>query len=148
MADRLLAISAYTELKETTMRRTKLSIFAATMVMAMASLSSTAQAEFCKKYKQTSSNAGQCNNCFVTIKSLRQIQAYGVKASNGWFAELQWVDGDSSVATGWGRWAGSKTTEGFELDLEQQGSTLRMTMQLVENRKRGQVVRAKFKCVQ
>lgn len=74
--------------------------------VALFTFSGGVQAEFCKKYKQTSSNAGQCNNCFVSIKSNPKHQVYGALGNNGWWAEMNWVEGDSSVASG-GAMAGS-----------------------------------------
>ncbi len=130
------------------MQGIKLSIFTATLVTALASFSNTAQAEFCKKYKQTSSNAGQCNNCFVTIKSEPSHQLYGAIGSNGWYAETHWVEGDNSIASGGGFWRGAPKNEKFEIDLEQQGSTLRMTMQMYKGSRRGALIKAKFVCVQ
>lgn len=116
--------------------------------LALLTLSSAAQAEFCSKYQQTQSNAGHCNNCFVTIRSFPGQQAYTAHSNNGWYAEMNWVEGDSSVASGGGLWKGAPKGEGFNIDLEQQGPTLRMTMQMYKNSQMGQVIRAQFRCVQ
>jgi hypothetical protein len=115
--------------------------------VALIALSSVAQAEFCKKYQQTHSNAGQCNNCFITIRSLPSHQVYSAQSNNGWYAEMNWVEGDSSVASGGGHWLQGPKDEKFQIDMEQQGSTLRMTMQMYKNNKRGHVIRAQFRCV-
>jgi len=120
----------------------------AVATLTLFSLSSAAHAEFCSKYQQTHSNAGQCDNCYVTIKSLPSQQLYSATGSNGWYSELNWVEGDSSVATGGGLWAGAPKSDFFEMDLEQQGSELFMTMQLYKNNQRDILVKARFRCVQ
>ncbi|MEP2762300.1 MAG: hypothetical protein ABJP66_24870 [Hyphomicrobiales bacterium] len=116
--------------------------------VALIALSGAAQAEFCRKYQQTQSNAGHCNNCFITIKSDPSHQIYSATSNNGWYAEMNWVEGDSSVAFGGGHWLNGPKDEKFEIDMEQQGPTLRMTMQMYKNQKRGHVIRAQFRCVQ
>jgi hypothetical protein len=115
--------------------------------VALLALSNTAQAEFCSKYKQTHSNAGQCDNCYVTIKSLPSQQLYSATGSNGWHSELNWVEGDSSVATGGGLWVGAPESEFFQMDLEQQGSELFMTMQMYKNKQRDILVKARLRCI-
>ncbi|MCK7615521.1 hypothetical protein [Roseibium sediminicola] len=119
--------------------------------VALIALSSVAQAEFCSKYQQTHSNAGQCNNCFLNISSIANGHYYTVLASNGWSAELRSTHGDTSVASGVGKWradvghayAGTK----FTIDLEQQGSQLSMMMDGNANGQR-QIIRARFRCIQ
>jgi hypothetical protein len=116
--------------------------------VALLALSNAAQAEFCSKYQQTHSNAGQCDNCYVTIGSLPSKQLYSVTGSNGWYAEMHWVEGDSSVASGGGLWVGAPESDFFEMDLEQQGSEMFMTMQMYKNKQRDILVKARFRCVQ
>ncbi|MEP3436688.1 MAG: hypothetical protein ABJN75_07900 [Hoeflea sp.] len=114
---------------------------------ALIALSGTAQAGFCQKYKQTRSNAGACANCFVLIRSFPEKQLYAVTGTNGWYAELVWVEGDDSVATGAGKWRDELGGTPFELDLVQQGSELSMVMN--DDPKRQQPpITAKFRCVQ
>ncbi|MEP1930388.1 MAG: hypothetical protein ABJJ37_03825 [Roseibium sp.] len=50
---------------------------------ALITLSGAAQAEFCRKYQQTHSNAEQCNNCLITIKSAPSHQIYSATSNNG-----------------------------------------------------------------
>lgn len=111
-------------------------------------VSGAAHAEFCKKYKQTHSNAGQCDNCFVTINAHPQMQVYSAIGSNGWYVELGWVEGDSSVASGVGSWTGAPKSDFFEMDLEQQGDTMNMVMQMYKNKQPDLLVKARFRCVQ
>jgi hypothetical protein len=118
---------------------------------ATVSLSGAAQAEFCSRYKQTWSNAGQCNNCFLRISSLAKGHYYTITASNGWGAEARSTHGDTSLASGVGSWrsdvghafAGTR----FDIDFEQQGSQLSMVMDGNVNGQR-QIIRARFQCIQ
>lgn len=114
---------------------------------ALIAFSGTAQAGFCQKYQQTRSNAGACANCFVLVRSLHEKQAYAVTGTNGWYAELFWVEGDDSVATGGGKWKAELGGAPFDLDLVQQGSELSMVMNDDPNRQRPPIA-AKFRCVQ
>jgi len=110
-------------------------------------LTQAAQAGFCQKYRQTRSNAGACANCFVLIRSFPEKQVYAVTGTNGWYAELFWVEGDDSVATGGGKWKAELGGAPFDLDLVQQGSELSMVMN--DDPKRQQPpITAKFRCVQ
>lgn len=120
--------------------------------IAVFTLSNAAQAKFCKKYKQVQSNAGACGNCFIDVSSIGgKGHYYAIVASNGWIAEARSTHGDTSLASGTGKWksnvghafAGTK----FEIDLEQQGSQLSMTMDGNVNGQR-QIIRAKFQCIQ
>ena len=115
----------------------------------MAVLSVGAQAGFCSNYQQTWSNAGQCADCQLNIKTWAGEQAYSVFASNGWQAELNYVGGDSSVASGGGTWRNglghAYSGKNFDMDLSQQGQTLSMIMSTVINGQQ-QIIRAKFRC--
>ncbi|WP_323769026.1 hypothetical protein, partial [Marinovum sp.] len=91
--------------------------------------------------------AGACANCFVLIRSFPEKQVYAVTGTNGWYAELFWVEGDDSVATGGGKWKAELGGAPFDLDLVQQGSELSMVMN--DDPKRQQPpITAKFRCVQ
>lgn len=99
-------------------------------------LASTAAAQsdwqgFCGNYVQTTSNAGQCVNCRLLIADNPEIQLYLVEADTGWSAELTWVEGDESVASGVGKWGnvgGPYDNATFSIDLSKQGPVLSMIM--------------------
>lgn len=97
-------------------------------------LSLPAKAGFCGNYIQTSSNAGNCDTCKLMIADNPEIQKYFVTANNGWEAELSWTHGDDSTATGSGRWnrnlGHSLAGKRFDIDMNQQGRRLNMTMSL------------------
>ncbi|MEL7048288.1 MAG: hypothetical protein AAFO75_04870 [Pseudomonadota bacterium] len=113
-------------------------------------VSSGAQAGFCSTYQQTWSNAGQCPTCQLNIKHWPGEQAYTVFANNGWQAELNYVEGDSSVATGGGTWqkglGHAYSGKNFDMDLSQQGQQLSMIMSTMVNGQQ-QVIRAEFRCM-
>lgn len=99
-----------------------------------------AQAGFCGNYIQTSSNAGQCNNCRLSIADNPKIQKYFVTANNGWRAQLNWNHGDDSTASGSGNWNNGQR---FTIDLSQQGRRLNLIM---SNPGSGPI-RASFNCL-
>lgn len=107
-----------------------------------------AQAGFCGNYVQTWSNAGACKTCKLQIADNPEIQKYFVEANNGWSAELEFTEGDSSVAHGSGRWkkvGGVYSGKRVFVDMNQQGLTLRMTMSVADGSVPG-VVRATYRC--
>lgn len=112
-------------------------------------LSLEANAGFCSHYDQTWSNAGPCSHCQLSVKVYAESQLYVVHASNGWMAELTFVDGDSSVATGGGTWRDdlphAYAGKDFDIDLTQQGNELSMIMSTEIDGQR-QIVDAKFAC--
>ncbi len=112
-------------------------------------LAQQANAGFCSHYEQTWSNAGQCSHCQLSIADNPEIQKYFVQASNGWQAELTFVEGDSSVASGSGSWRNGLphvySGKDFEIDMTQQGQSLSMVMSTMVHGKR-QIIQAKFRC--
>ncbi|MEQ8824315.1 MAG: hypothetical protein RIC14_08065 [Filomicrobium sp.] len=131
------------------MRLHKISASVLAACICFVAFTNSAQATFCRSYEQTSSNAGDCPDCQLSIMNFPQEQAYAVHASNGWQAELNYVEGDSSVATGGGRWRKglphAYAGRDFDLDLTQQGKTLSMVMSTIIDGHR-QVIRAEFRC--
>lgn len=107
-------------------------LFAGMVVVSTGAVHAQAQfVGFCGNYVQLTSNAGDCLNCRLIIADNPKNQFYFVEANNGWTAELTWVDGDASVATGQGFWGdvgGAYDNAGFEIDLLQQGRVLTMFM--------------------
>lgn len=105
-----------------------------TFALALIGLSNHANAGFCGNYVQTSSNAGDCDNCRLLIADNPKIQKYFVTANNGWEAELSWTHGDDSTAIGSGRWksnvGGALGGRQFDIDMNQQGRDLHLTMSL------------------
>ncbi|MBV0910821.1 hypothetical protein [Anianabacter salinae] len=103
-------------------------------IAALIAVSGAAQSQpfgLCGNYVQLTSNAGDCFECRLLIADNPEIQKYFVEANNGWTAELVWVDGDASVATGQGFWGpvgGLFDNAGFEIDLNQQGRIMTMLM--------------------
>jgi len=109
---------------------------------------SAGQAGFCGNYIQTWSNAGTCKSCKLQIADNPEIQKYFVKANNGWSAELTFVEGDASVATGSGRWknvGGAYSGKRVSIDMNQQDVTLRMTMSVTDGSVAG-VIKATYRC--
>ncbi len=107
-----------------------------------------AQAGFCGNYVQTWSNAGTCKSCKLLIADNPKIQKYFVEANNGWSAELDFVEGDASVAAGSGRWknvGGAYGGKQVTIDMNQQGLTLRMTMSVTDGSVAG-VIEATYRC--
>lgn len=109
---------------------------------------SAGQAGFCGNYVQTWSNAGTCKTCKLQIADNPEIQKYFVEANNGWSAELEFVEGDASVATGSGRWknvGGAYSGKRVSIDMNQQDLTLRMTMSVTDGSVPG-AVKATYRC--
>ncbi len=105
------------------------------------------QAAFCKKYKQTASNAGACANCTFSVSSNRSKQRYTLTSNNGWSANTTWVEGDDSVAEGSGKWKNDLghafSGKSFDIFLTQQGSKIDMIM---ETKGMSGRIEATFKC--
>ena len=53
------------------------------LVFAAAMAPGISQAAFCKNYKQTSSNAGACPTCKLSVVSKPSKQQYVITANNG-----------------------------------------------------------------
>jgi len=125
---------------------------ALSLISAMATFALTipAQAGFCGNYIQTASNAGHCATCKLRIADNPEIQKYFVTANNGWSAELTWNHGDSSTASGSGKWKANVghvyANRKFDIDMNQQGRTLRMTMSTSINGNTN-VIKARYKCL-
>lgn len=109
-----------------------------------------AQAGFCERYLQTWSNAGQCRDCQLRIAANPKEQRYLVEATNGWKAELAFLNGRSSLAVGAGSW---KTGLGhlysghsFSILMTQRSSELAMVIGAQINGQ-SQIIRAKFRCL-
>lgn len=120
----------------------------AALSMAPAHATSPAWMGFCGMAVQTSSNAGDCPTCRLTIADNPEIQMYFVEANNGWSAELTFVEGDESVATGSGRWGavgGAFSNAAFDIDMNRQGDRLFLTMSH-RDRSLG-TVQASFACL-
>ena len=113
-------------------------------------LTNSANAGFCGNYVQTSSNAGDCPTCKLLIADNPEIQKYFVTANNGWEADLSWTHGDDSTATGSGRWNNNVghalAGRSFDIDMNQQGRTLNMTMSFPGNGNNAPI-RATFNCL-
>ena len=120
-----------------------------TSALVIFALSGSANAGFCGSYVQTSSNAGDCPTCTLIIADNPEIQKYFVTSNNGWEAELLWTHGDDSTAAGSGRWndnvGHALAGRGFEIDMNQQGRTLNMTMSMPRNN--SAPIQATFKCL-
>ena len=136
-----------TEFEETTLslkfaKRTAAGIFL------LLTSATAGQASFCGNYIQTWSNAGQCKTCKLQIADNPEIQKYFVEANNGWSAELEFVEGDASVAAGNGRWknvGGPYSGKPITIDMNQQGSTLNLTMSVSDGSVQG-VIKATYRC--
>lgn len=124
------------------------------LILAVALLGSftfqQAHAGFCGNYVQTSSNAGACANCRIQIADNPKLQKYFVTSSNGWSAELTWVEGDDSVAQGTGRWNRSISPpyggKRFDIDMSEQGNILSMRMTVSDGSVPG-TVRVTYLCL-
>ena len=82
---------------------------------------------FCGTYAQTDSTLADCPDCRLIIADNPKIQFYFVESNTGWTAELHWVDGDETVATGAGTWGanlGAYSHATFDIDLSSQGDRL------------------------
>ena len=103
------------------------------LVFAAAMAPGISQAAFCKNYKQTSSNAGACPTCKLSIASKPSKQQYVITSNNGWSATVTWIEGDDSVAEGPGKWKSglghAYSGKSFEIFLTQQGNKLDMVME-------------------
>lgn len=117
---------------------------------AMFAAEAQTQTGFCGRYIQTWSNAGQCADCRLRIAADPEARSYSVESSNGWNAELTFMNGHSSLAGGAGNWKSglghSYSGRNFEILLAQQHRELAMVM-ITEINGRRQVVRAKFRCL-
>jgi hypothetical protein len=113
----------------------------------LALTASAASAGFCGNYVQVSSNAGNCPTCRLQIADNPEIRKYFVEASNGWSAELRWVDRTGERANGSGQWksnaGGSYAGKRFRMSMSQQGKSLSMAMSVGG----GGTVNARFRCV-
>ena len=122
----------------------------AALLLALAPLALTATAAsagFCGNYVQVSSNAGNCPTCRLQIADNPEIRKYFVEASNGWAAELRWVDRNGQQANGSGQWksnaGGSYAGKRFRVSMSQQGRSLSMAMAVGSQG----TVNARFRCV-
>lgn len=96
-----------------------------------------ARAEFCAQYQQTSSNAGACDNCTISVRKAPARQ-YTITGNNGWQASITRVSGQSG-GTGEGRWLASGETFAFSMSETANGA--RITMRTSD-----QQVEASFRC--
>ena len=112
---------------------------------------SAAQAEwlgFCGMYQQVWSNAGACPACSLIVADNPELQFYFVEANNGWTAELNWVEGDESVATGEGQWGdvgGAYGNQRFDIDLYRDRAILTMDMTMHDSSVAG-TIQAQYVC--
>jgi len=109
-----------------------------------------AQASVCERYLQTWSNAGHCRDCQLRIAADPKEQRYLVEASNGWKAELAFLNGQRSLAAGAGNWklglGHVYSGHHFSIVLMQRSSELAMVMGIKVDGQR-QIIRAKFRCL-
>ena len=112
---------------------------------------SAAQADWygiCGMYQQVWSNAGACPGCSLIVADNPEIQFYFVESNNGWTAELTWVEGDESTATGEGKWGnvgGVYNNQGFDIDLYRDRAILTMDMTMHDPSVAG-TVQAQYLC--
>jgi len=107
-----------------------------------------AQDGFCGRYIQTSSNAGLCLTCRLSVADNPQIEAYFVEANTNWTAELLWADGNPGAARGTGSWGdveGPYNNAGFDIDMWHEGEVLWVQMDHYSANLPG-VVEASFLC--
>lgn len=109
-----------------------------------------ARADICERYLQTWSNGGQCRDCQLRIAANPKEQRHIVEASNGWKAELFFLNGQKSLAVGAGNWKPGLghvySGHHFSIVLMQRSSELAMIMGTKINGQR-QIIRAKFRCL-
>ena len=93
-------------------------------------------------WQQTSSNAGACPTCSITIKEDGSLAS--LAASNGWSADLSWLDQGGTKAAGRGRWrrdvGGAYAGKAIDIGVRLAGDVLTLTMSVSDHSIPGRIV--------